>query len=106
MPLAIAELGGLGGVGERVFHPAELIDQAELARRAAVPNAPLTDRIDLFGGLAARLADQADEPPIAVLDRRLDQSFDLRVEAAEDIRLTRERTGLDPVAGHPPVRQC
>ena len=61
-----------------------------LARSATVPDPPLADRVDLLGGLAPGLADEADEPAVTVLDRRLDQPFDLRVEPAENVGLDRK----------------
>ena len=93
------DLGKLRRGCEGVGQPAELVDQPELTRGAAGPDAALGDRLDLFDGLLAAFCDEAGEAGIDVLDPRLRELVELFVDAAEDVGLARERGGADAVGG-------
>src|SRR3546814_5991441 len=92
MHLGGVELGAARGLGDGIVQIAEAVDQLELARGAAVPHAALRDLVDTLGRQLARLADARDELAIAVLDPRLEDRVHLRIGAADDVGLARQRS--------------
>src|SRR3546814_8207290 len=96
MHLGGVELGAARGLGDGIVQIAEAVDQLELARGAAVPHAALRDLVDTLGRQLARLADARDELAIAVLDPRLEDRVHLRIGAADDVGLARQRRRLHP----------
>src|SRR3546814_6766431 len=94
------DLCELRGGGERVGQAAELVDETELARGAAGPDAPFGDRLHLLDRLLAALGDEAGEAAVDVLDARLRELVELGVHAAEDVGLARQRGRRDAIGGH------
>src|SRR3546814_10594837 len=78
------DLGELRRGGERVGQAAELVDEADLARGAARPDAPFGDGQYFLERLLAALGDKAGEARVDVLDARLRQRVEFVVHAAED----------------------
>ena len=58
VPFAVLDPGLLARPFERRVEVAELVDEAQLARRAAIPDLPLGDLVDALGAQLARLGDQ------------------------------------------------
>ena len=74
-------------IGQRIVESSELVDQADLARRSAVPDAPLRNSVDLLRRPAPRLCDEADEARLAAFDIGLEHALHFRRQASDDIRL-------------------
>ena len=61
------------GLGNRLVEPAELVDQSQLPRRAAVPHPALGEAIDVGDAFVARCRDDAEEAAVDAVDAGLDQ---------------------------------
>ncbi len=72
MEIAI-DLRELRGGFQRVGKAAELVDEADLARGAACPDAAFGDRTDFLDRLFAAFRDETGEAAADVLDARLRQ---------------------------------
>src|SRR5207248_11498393 len=95
--LVLAKVRELAGLGDRFRHPTETVDQTDLVRRAAVPDAPLRDLIDLSRRLVPRGRDNAEEARIHRLDPRLDQLVGFGRRTLEQVGLARQRRRLHAV---------
>ena len=93
------DLCAASSFGDRVLQPAKAVDQADLARGAAIPDAALGDGIDLLRRLVARAGDEANEAAINILDPQLHDLVEFGRGAAGDIGLARQRRGAHAVAG-------
>ena len=78
-----AQLGALGGRGQRIAIAADAVDQVALFRLQACPDAALRHFIDLFRRRLARLGGQVQEVAIHVVDRTLDHLREAGVERTQ-----------------------
>ena len=69
---------GLGDHRDGLVDAADLVDEAVLDRLLARPDAAACDRVDLFGGLAARRRHQPQELVVDLVDAALDLRAGLR----------------------------
>ena len=76
-----------GCFGERILHPAKAVDQTQLSRGTAIPDAALSDLINLGRRLASCLGDQSHEVAIAILDSALQNDVQIFAKAADEIGL-------------------
>src|SRR3546814_7775677 len=70
-----------------------MIDQAELARRCARPDATLPDFVHARGRHLAGNGHAGEEAAVYILDRKLQELLHLRGQAAQNVGLARIRRG-------------
>src|SRR3546814_15606500 len=93
------ELRGLRVCGERLGKAAELVNEAELARGAAGPDAPFGHAQDRLDRLVAALGDEGGEAAVDILDAGLRELVECLVHPAEDVGLARQRRRRYAVGG-------
>ena len=95
-----AEPGACGGVGHGGGDTTEGIHQPALFRLLAAPHPPARDRVDLLYAAPARLRDLAGEVAIALVDHRLHDRADARIQRTGEVECAGIFRGADTIGMH------
>src|SRR5262249_45601658 len=104
--VARAEVSKLSRLCNRFRHSAESVDQSNLMGRSTVPDAALSNLVDVSRGLVPRSTDNAEETCVHRVDARLDQLVRLGRGAFEQVRFAREWRGFYAIGPNAKLLQC